>query len=147
MYIYTYIDPPASPGINFIRVAKRPGGAPEVRPRIRVTRGADIVIGPGKADLLDAIRRLETLRGAARELGLSYMRAWNLLQTMNGAFPGPLVVTERGGMRHGRAVLTPLGRTVLALYREMESESARAMAPAWRRLRRRLGRPKAGRSL
>jgi molybdate transport system regulatory protein len=111
---------------------------PEVRPRIRVTRGAEILLGPGKADLLEAIRRAGSLRGAAAAAGLSYMRAWNLVQILNRAFREPLVETERGGSRRGRAVLTPLGEEVLLLYRAMEAESAKAIAPAWRRLRRRL---------
>ncbi len=111
-----------------------------VRPRIRVLRGGEIVMGPGKADLLEAISRKGTLRDAAAELGMSYMRAWNLVRMMNRAFRHSLVETERGGVRHGRAVLTPMGRAVLALYREMEAASLDALAPSWRRVRRLLAK-------
>jgi molybdate transport system regulatory protein len=67
---------------------------------------------------------------------MSYMRAWTLLREMNRAFRSPLVETARGGKTHGAARLTDLGRRVLALYREMESLSSSAAAPAWRKLRR-----------
>ena len=112
------------------------GNAAEVRPRIRVVRRGDILLGPGKADLLDAIGRHGRLRAAAAELAMSYMRAWKLVQMLNRAFEGPLVVTGRGGSAHGTATLTPLGRTVLRLYRRMEGASRKAIDPAWKRLLR-----------
>ncbi len=110
--------------------------AATIRPRIRVTRAGDILLGPGKADLLDAIQRLGGLRGAADELGMSYMRAWKLVQLLNRGFRAPLVHTERGGARHGKASLTPMGESVLSLYRDMETASLAAMKPDWKRLRR-----------
>ncbi len=112
------------------------GPAPCLRPRIRVTCGDEILLGPGKADLLDAVRRRGSLRAAARELGMSYMRAWSLVRTMNRAFRDPLVAASRGGAGHGGAALTPTGARVLALYRQMESASLEAMAADWRRLSR-----------
>ena len=107
-----------------------------LRPRLRVLRGEDVVLGPGKAELLEAIARTGELRGAAAALGMSYMRAWKLVQMMNGAFRDPLVETTRGGTGHGAARLTKAGRTVLALYHEMERRSLAAAGPAFRRLRR-----------
>jgi molybdate transport system regulatory protein len=111
-----------------------------VRPRIRVVRDQDdtILLGPGKADLLDAIARAGSLRGAADELGMSYMRAWNLVKTMNAAFRTPLVEMERGGPSKGGAQLTERGERVRALYREMETKAERAIAAGWKRLRREL---------
>ena len=58
-----------------------PREAPVVRPRIRVTRGSEIVLGPGKADLLDALAETGSLRKAAAALRMSYMRAWQLVRT------------------------------------------------------------------
>lgn len=112
-----------------------------LKPRLRVVAGDVIVLGPGKAALLEAIDGEKELRAAAGRLGMSYMRAWTLLREMNRAFGRPLVETTRGGKTHGAARLTELGRRVLALYWEMERRSASAAAPAWRRLRRLL--PKA----
>jgi molybdate transport system regulatory protein len=121
-------------------VKRKAGARYELRPRIRVLRGGTIVLGPGKADLLEAIAATEELRGAARRLGMSYMRAWTLLQAMNRAFGRPVVETRRGGRAHGAARLTPVGHRALALYRQMERESAEACAGAWHRLRRLLPR-------
>jgi molybdate transport system regulatory protein len=106
----------------------------DVRPRIRVYHGEEIALGPGKVDLLEAIATAGTLSEAARRLGMSYMRAWKLLQTMNACFREPLVDTSRGGAAHGHATLTGTGRAALTLYRRMEEESRRAIEPAWREL-------------
>ena len=107
-------------------------------PRIRVFRGAEIALGPGKADLLEAIERSGTISEAARRLGMSYMRAWTLVQTMNRCFRRPLVDARRGGAGRGAAMLTDAGRSVLTLYRRMERESELAVAKAWATLRRSL---------
>jgi molybdate transport system regulatory protein len=112
-----------------------PPSGPSFRPRIRVHQGSEIALGPGKVDLLDAIERTGTLVGAAQSLGMSYMRAWKLLQTMNACFKLPLVTTARGGSVHGGAVITETGRAVLALYRRMEEETRRASEPAWEEMR------------
>jgi molybdate transport system regulatory protein len=119
---------------------KRPTSTNDVHPRIRVYHGEEIALGPGKVDLLEAIESAGTLAEAARRLGMSYMRAWKLLRTMNACFREPLVDTARGGAAHGHATLTPTGRAALALYRRMEAESRRAMEPAWRELAERLGK-------
>lgn len=113
-----------------------PPTATVVRPRIRATRGTVILIGPGKADLLEAIDETGSIRGAAERIGMSYMRAWSLVRTLNESFREPLVDRTRGGARHGGAVITPLGREVLALYREMEHRAERGLRPVWRRIER-----------
>ena len=105
-------------------------------PRIRVHSGETIALGPGKADLLEAIARAGTIRDAATALGMSYMRAWQLVRTMNEAFREPVVELTRGGAGHGRAALTDSGRRALQLYREMEKAAEKAADPAWRELRK-----------
>ena len=92
-------------------------------PRLRVLLGSAIAIGPGKADLLDAIARTGSISGAAREMGMSYRRAWLLVETMNQCFRKPLVEAARGGPGGGGARLTELGREALARYRDMESKA------------------------
>lgn len=99
-------------------------------------RGSTILLGPGKADLLDAIDRLGTIRDAANELGLSYMRAWNLVQTMNDGFNEPLVIVHRGGPTRGGAELTATGRAALRLYRKLESDTLDATKSAWAKLQK-----------
>jgi molybdate transport system regulatory protein len=106
----------------------------EIRPRIRVIRDGEVLLGPGKADLLEAIERAGSIRQAAAEMGMSYMRAWTLVKAMNEGFSEPVVESARGGARRGGASLTPTGRLVLDLYREMQREALHAAGPAKRRL-------------
>jgi molybdate transport system regulatory protein len=94
------------------------------RLRIRIVFGEDGMIGPGKADLLDGIARLGSIAAAGREMGMSYKRAWELIGTLNAMFRAPLVERTRGGPGGGGAVLTELGREVLAQYRAVEAEAA-----------------------
>jgi molybdate transport system regulatory protein len=106
-----------------------------VRPRIRVVLDdGTIVLGPGKADLLEAIGRTGTIRAAAESLGMSYMRAWNLVRTMNATFRSTLVEKERGGAEQGGARLTERGARVLALYRRMEARAEKAIEPLWKKV-------------
>jgi molybdate transport system regulatory protein len=112
--------------------------APTLRLRIRVLREGEILMGPGKADLLDAIRRRGNLRAAAIDLEMSYMRAWKLVQLMNRSFREPLVHAERGGAGRGHAALTDAGEAILEAYREMERLGRAAAAPPFRRLLRRV---------
>lgn len=106
-----------------------------VHPRIRVTRSdGEIVIGPGKADLLEAIAQTGSIRAAAEALSMSYMRAWTLVRTMNAVFRSPLVEKVRGGPENGGAVLTTRGERVLRLYRAMEKKARSAMDAGWKEL-------------
>jgi molybdate transport system regulatory protein len=111
-----------------------------VQPRIRILHEGEIALGPGKAELLAAVSRSGSMAQAARELGMSYMRAWSLVRTMNAAFEEPLVVSHRGGNRRGGASLTKNGERVLRLYRRMQERSVRAMAPEVAALRKLLRR-------
>lgn len=97
------------------------GGA-QMQCRVRVTRGDDIAIGPGKMDVLAAIREAGSISGAARNMGMSYRRAWLLVETMNSCFERPLVETATGGKSGGGARLTPEGEQVLARYVSMMVE-------------------------
>ena len=94
------------------------------RPRWRLRRGAEIALGPGKADLLEAIGRTGTISGAARTLGMSYRRAWLLVETMNRCFAKPLVSSS--SWRGKGTSLTREGHRVLQLYRQLESASLQA---------------------
>lgn len=93
----------------------------ETRLRLRLLFGTDAMLGPGKADLLEAIAQGGSIAAAGRSMGMSYKRAWSLVEEMNAAFRDPLVVRARGGVKGGGASLTPAGRTVLAAYRRLEA--------------------------
>ena len=84
-------------------------------------------MGPGKANLLEAIRASGSISAAARELKMSYKRAWNLVDTMNRCFREPLVDTATGGGGGGGARLTPFGKIVLAHFRSMEKRTDAAI--------------------
>lgn len=100
----------------------------EVNFRLRITRGDDIAVGPGKIDLLVAIARTGSITSAAKDLGMSYRRAWLLVDTMNRCFKSPVVDAEAGGIRGGGTALTPLGVDVVRRYRRIESAAAKAGA-------------------
>jgi molybdate transport system regulatory protein len=95
--------------------------------QIRLKRGQEIALGPGKADVLEGIEQTGSLAEAGRRLGMSYQRVWSLVAVMNRSFIEPLVSTQRGGASGGGAALTPTGRRVLVLYRQLESDAAAAM--------------------
>lgn len=81
------------------------------------------MLGPGKADLLAMIAETGSIAAAGRRMGMSYKRAWSLVDVMNSMFEAPLVASSRGGASHGGATLTETGETVLALYRRLEVKS------------------------
>ena len=102
---------------------------PAPAPRIRILLGAVIAMGPGKADLLEAIAATGSISAAARRMRMSYRRAWTLVDTMNRCFREAVVETATGGRAGGGARLTPFGREVLDRYRAMESKAQQAIAP------------------
>ena len=90
--------------------------APDSRLKIsiRILCGDEIAMGPGKADLLDAIARTGSISGAGRAMGMSYRRAWLLVDAMNRCWAHPLVETMAGGAARSGAQLSATGRAVLA---------------------------------
>ncbi|MDZ7585801.1 MAG: LysR family transcriptional regulator [Thiobacillus sp.] len=103
-----------------------------INPKLRILLGAEIAIGPGKADLLDAVARTGSISAAAREMGMSYRRAWLLVDTMNRCFKRPLVEATKGGSGGGGARITEQGLDVLARYRAMELKAAASVAAEMR---------------
>ena len=114
-------------------------------PKIRILIGAVVAIGPGKAALLAGIARTGSISAAAREMKMSYRRAWLLVEAMNSAFRRPLVETLTGGEGGGGARVTELGEEVLRRYRAMESRAARSVAPELKRLSRLIAPARRGR--
>jgi len=108
---------------------------PRLRPRMRVLCGEEIALGPCKVDLLALIGETGSIREAAERMGMSYMRAWKLIKTMNACFKKPLVQAVRGGRAHGGAALTGTGRMALALYEQMEANCVDATRSQWKELR------------
>jgi len=102
----------------------------------------DAPFGPGKADLLDAIRGTGSMAAAGRQLGMSYQRTHDLVAAMNAQFVEPVVAPAKGGSRGGGSVLTRFGEQVLAAYREIEALAEMATAEKFGWLQERLAKPK-----
>jgi len=100
----------------------------------RVYRGNEIALGPGKIELLGHIAKTGSISEAARRMEMSYNRAWLLVRTMNRCFKEPLVLSSRGGEKHGGAQLTKPGREVLRLYQQLERKFDSATGKAVREI-------------
>ncbi len=89
--------------------------------KIMLFCGEQTAMGPGKAELLEAIAREGSISGGARAMEMSYRRAWLLVDTMNRSWTKPLVETSVGGGGRGGAKLTPFGEDLLKAYRALEA--------------------------
>lgn len=94
--------------------------------KLRLYCGDEIAMGPGKADLLEAIDREGSISAAGRSLNMSYRRAWMLVDTMNRCFIEPLVVTTPGGGKSAGARVTAAGFAMLAAYRSLSAGAQQA---------------------
>ena len=121
--------------------ARRARTRPELRLRMRVMCGDVNAIGPGKIELLEAIQAHRSITAAAKALGMSYRRAWLLVDELNRALKAPAVETAAGGAGGGGTALTPTGLTVLALYRGIEEKAQQACREDIGRLLGLVGRP------
>lgn len=96
--------------------------------KLRCWRGTEVAMGPGKADLLEAIAAAGSISAAGRAMNMSYRRAWQLVDMMNRSFAAPLVHSAVGGQHGGGARLTDMGKAVLERYRAMEAAALGAIA-------------------
>lgn len=97
-------------------------------PRLRVLIAELTALGPGRATLLEHIGHAGSISAAARAMGMSYRRAWLLVEATNAAFVSPVVMTSTGGSGGGGAQLTPFGHEILARYRALEQKAAILLA-------------------
>lgn len=111
---------------------RRPDGGATADIRVRVLAGSAIALGPGKAALLETIADTGSISAAAREMRMSYRRAWLLVDTMNACFRSPLVSTAKGGAAGGGATLTPTGARALRQYRALVKRARAEFAPLLR---------------
>jgi len=103
---------------------------------LRVLGKGAPAIGPGKADLIERIGATGSISAAARTMGMSYRRAWQLVEALNRDFREPVVITAVGGTRGGGARVTPFGRRLVAAFRAMEGKASAAIAADLRRFTR-----------
>nr|WP_321845980.1 LysR family transcriptional regulator [Paraburkholderia bannensis] len=102
---------------------------PAVRFRMRVIQDETVALGPGKVQLLEAVRDHGSISAAARSLNMSYRRAWLLMDELNRALESPATVSEHGGQSGGGSTLTPVGEEIIRLYRGIEARAAASCAP------------------
>ncbi|MDK9698399.1 MAG: LysR family transcriptional regulator [Siculibacillus sp.] len=104
------------------------GHLARARLRLRLVLGAGHKLGPGKIDLLEAVASTGSITAAGRRMGMSYRRAWLLIDEANRIFTEPLVTTASGGAGGGGAHLTDLGFEVVAAFRRIEARTRAAIA-------------------
>jgi len=99
------------------------GSEPVLKIKLQIYCGEEIAMGPGKAQLLQAIDANGSISAAARAIGMSYRRAWLLVDTMNRCWQEPLVETAPGGRARAGALVTPFGRQVLEHYMALQAKA------------------------
>ena len=109
--------------------------------KIRLLCGDIFAMGPGKADLLEAIQATASIAAAGRKLGLSYWKTRHLLDEMNQCFRQPVVAASKGGEKGGGAQVTETGRQALAQFRAMEADAGAAIAARVEAFQELLARP------
>ena len=105
---------------------------------LRILGRGSPAMGPGKAELIERIADTGSISAAARAMGMSYRRAWQLVEALNGAYKQPVVVTAVGGEKGGGARVTPHGRRLAAQFRAMEEKASAAIAADLKRFLRHL---------
>ena len=100
---------------------------------LRVLGKGAPAMGPGKAELIERIAQTGSISAAARAMGMSYRRAWQLVEALNRAYREPVIDTAVGGRRGGGARVTAFGRRLVARFRAMENKASAAIAADLRR--------------
>jgi len=95
---------------------------------LRILGAGNPAMGPGKAELISRIDATGSISAAARDMGMSYRRAWQLVEAINASFVEPVVVTATGGKRGGGASVTVFGRQLVAQFHTMEELASAAIA-------------------
>ena len=117
------------------RVTRRPraaGAASDPKAGISLTLRIDLgtvgAVGPGKIRLLELIGETGSISAAGRAMGMSYRQAWLLIDSLNSAFREPATATLSGGAKGGGADLTPFGKTLIRIYRDIEAAAEKTVA-------------------
>ena len=112
---------------------------------LRVLANRQPAMGPGKAQLVTLIADTGSISAAARKMGMSYRRAWQLVEALNTSFKEPVVLTATGGRRGGGAVVTPFGKRLVSAYHRMEAKASAAITPDLEQFSAYLRKPAPGR--
>jgi molybdate transport system regulatory protein len=107
---------------------------------VRIDLGSEDRIGPGKIELLEQIRQHGSISAAGRAMDMSYKRAWDLVDEINRICGQAVVEPQAGGKNGGGAMLTPFGEGLVARYRKIERDAARAVRKELEALKSDIGR-------
>ncbi|MHC8492292.1 winged helix-turn-helix domain-containing protein [Thalassospira sp. SM2505] len=88
----------------------------DLKVRLKIELPGAVRLGYGKVDLLRAVEEHRSISAAARSMGMSYRRAWLLIDELNKCFREPVIETSIGGRAHGGATLTPTGIRIIEIY-------------------------------
>lgn len=116
------------------RVTRKPRAAAASDPQagitltLRIDLGTVGAVGPGKIRLLELIGETGSISAAGRAMGMSYRQAWLLIDSLNSTFREPATATLAGGAKGGGADLTPFGKTLIRIYRDIEAAAAKTVA-------------------
>ena len=112
---------------------------------LRILSAKYPAMGPGKARLVALIADTGSISAAAKKMGMSYRRAWQLVEALNQSFDQPVVLTAIGGRRGGGAVVTGFGKRLVAAYHGMEAKASAAIAADLKEFASHLRKPAARR--
>ena len=93
------------------------------KPMIRLLLGNAAALGPGKIKLINAIKKTGSISGAAKMMGMSYRRAWNLVDRMNRDFSAEIIITSSGGRGGGGAIVSAFGLNIIKQYQKIEAKA------------------------
>ncbi|CAG0993790.1 Molybdenum-pterin-binding protein MopA [Flavobacteriales bacterium] len=105
-----------------------------VKSRIWIESSKGIYLGYGKIALLEKISETGSINSAAKELGLSYKKAWKLIESMNAQSTSPLVKTETGGKGGGGTVVTKAGLKAIKAFNKLDKKCKKALAKEFKKL-------------
>ena len=109
---------------------------------LRIDLDSEGRIGPGKIQLLENIEKFGSISAAGRAMGMSYKRAWDLVDEINRICRQAAVARQTGGKNGGGAALTPFGMSLVARYRKIERDAAGAVRKELAALRSDIGKAK-----
>jgi molybdate transport system regulatory protein len=92
---------------------------PHLKATLRIVNDDEPIFGPGRLQLLEHIEQTGSINQAAKNMGMSYKKAWQMISSMNEHAQKPLILTQTGGNSGGGAVITPEGKILMNYYRDL----------------------------
>jgi molybdate transport system regulatory protein len=97
------------------------------KPGVRLLLGNTAALGPGKIRLIKAIEETGSISGAAKLMGMSYRRAWNLVDSINRDFTNEIIVASSGGKGGGGAIVSAVGLDIIKQYKRIENKALKSV--------------------